>query len=309
MFRNCPRFLASLPLLALILGCRSDSEVSKGDSTIVPAAPALPVILPAGNTGWEDSVAGPVLLLAHPEDSRLAAIVFPALTDSALAHGLAPVADTLAGMSVDLFDRRGKIGSARLLSRVSSQPAEGCISWPVMTFEDTVVKPWRVGLQRGAATSLSLDSLEGVTSADSLLMTTELARLASALPASNDSAFQGLPFAVRKAYRSKLGQTSLLIGDIVRKINEEANPREERLLLLAESQSSGVYSTVFHSRAAGSEEIVRTNEILAAVRFVRGKIPAIIIAFEYENGSRTAVIERLSGATWKLAWRSAYAGC
>lgn len=309
MFRNCPRFVAGLPLLALILSCRSDSEVSKADSTIVPAVPAPPVVLPAGNTGWEDSVAGPVLLLAHPEDSRLAAIVFPALTDSALAHGLAPTADTLAGMSVDLFDRTGKVGSARLLSRVNVQPAEGCISWPVMTFEDTAVKPWRAGFQRGVAAPLSLDSLESVTSADSLSITTELARLASALPVSNDPAFQGLPFAVRKAYRSKLGQTSLLIGDIVRKINEEANPREERLLLFAEGQSSGAYSAVFHSRAAGSEEIVRTNEILAAVRFVRGRIPAIIIAFEYENGSRTAVIERLSGAAWKLTWRSAYAGC
>jgi hypothetical protein len=148
-----------------------------------------------------------------------------------------------------------------------------------------------------------------VTPADSLSITTELARLASALPASNDPAFQGLPFSVRKAYRSKIGQTSLLVGDIVRKINEEANPLEERLLLIAERGSGDAYSTVFHSRAAGSEEIVRTNEILAAVKFNKGNRPAIVVAFEYENGSRIALIERLSGTAWKLTWRSAYAGC
>jgi hypothetical protein len=309
MSPHCPRILAGFLLSVLATGCRSDNEASKADSAAALPAPPAPVVPPAGNTGWEDSVAGPVLLLSHLENSQLAAVAFPSLTDSALAHGLAPAADTIAGMSFDLFDRFGKAGTARILSRAVSAPAEGCVSWPVVTFEDSLAKTWRIGLQRGMATPLALDSLEGANSADSISMTTELARLASALPASNDPAFQGLPFAVRKAYRSKIGETSILIGDIVRKINEEANPREERLLLIAESNSGGAYSTMFHSRAAGSEENVRTNDILAAVRFLKGKRVALVVAFEYENGSRIALIERRSGAGWKLTWRSAYAGC
>jgi hypothetical protein len=309
MFPHCPRLVAGLSLFVLISGCRPDSKVTTTDTAAVSVTPVDPVIPSARNPGWEDSVSGPVLLLAHPDNARLAAIVFPSLTDSALAQGSAPAADTLAGMSFDLLDRSGGAGTARLLSRVTSVPAEGCISWPVATFEDTVAKAWRVGLQRGVATPLLLDSLESVTPADSLSITTELARLASALPASNDPAFQGLPFSVRKAYRSKIGPTSLVIGDIVRKINEEANPREERLLLIGERGSGDAYSTVFHSRAAGSEEIVRTNEILAAVKFKKGNRPAIIVAFEYENGSRIALIERLSSIAWRLTWRSAYAGC
>jgi hypothetical protein len=303
------RLVVRLLLFALVLGCRPDSKPSKADTPAVSAVPAAPVAMHAANVGWEDSVSGPVLLLAHPENSRLAAVVLPLLTDSALAQGAAPSVDTFAGMTFDLFDRAGATGSSRLLSRVHSPVAEGCISWPVVAFEDTVAKVWRVGFQRGIATPLSLDSLEGAAPADSLTMTTELARLASALPASNDPAFQGLPFAVRKAYQSKLGQTSILIGDIVRKINEEANPREERLLLIAERRPGGTYSTVFYSRAAGSEEIVRTNEILTGVKFLKGSRVAIVVAFEYENGSRLALIERVSGAAWKLTWRSAYAGC
>ena len=309
MSPHCPRLVTGLLLVSLTLACRADNKASRPDTAAVPPAPAVPAVSPAVNTGWEDSVAGPVLLLSHPEDARLAAVTFPSLTDSALAHGLAPVADTVAGMSFDLFDRSGKTGTARILSRATLSSAEGCVIWPAVTFEDSVAKAWRIGFQRGVAVSLVLDSLESVTSADSLSITTELARLASALPASNDPAFQGLPFAVRKAYRSKLGETSLLIGDIVRKINEEANPREERLLLIAERSSAGTYSTVFHSRAAGSEETVRTNDILAAVRFLKGKRAALVVAFEYENGSRTALIERLPGSGWKLTWRSAYAGC
>ena len=304
-----PRLVASLFLPALILGCTPDSKVPETDTAAASATPAAPVPPPVRNTGWDDSVSGPVLLLANPENAKLAAVVFPSLTDSVLALGSTPTVDTLAGMSFDLMDRPGGAGTARLLSGVSSSPAEGCISWPVATFDDSVATAWRVGLQRGVATPIPLDSLEAAASADSLSMTTELARLASALPASNDPAFQGLPFAVRKAYRAKLGQTSLLIGDIVRKINEEANPREERLLLIAERRSDGAYSTVFHSRAAGSEEIVRTNEILAAVKFRKGNTAAIIVSFEYENGSRVALIERLPSSAWRLSWRSAYAGC
>lgn len=304
-----PRLVASLFLPVLILGCTPDSKVSEIDTAAASVTPETPVAPPVRNIGWEDSVSGPVLLLANAENPKLAAVVLPSLTDSVLAHGSTPTVDTLAGMSFDLIDRSGGTGTARLLSGVSSSSAEGCISWPVATFDDTVATAWRVGLQRGVATPIPLDSLEAATSADSLSMTTELARLASALPASNDSAFQGLPFAVRKAYRAKLGQTSLLIGDIVRKINEEANPREERLLLIAERRSEGTYSTVFHSRAAGSEGMVRTNEILAAVKFRKGNSAAIIVSFEYENGNRITLIERLPNTAWRLSWRSAYAGC
>ena len=158
------------------------------------------------------------------------------------------------------------------------------------------------------ATPVPLDSLEGASSADSVLVTTELARLASALPESNDAVFRGLPFNVKKAYRTKGGPIGLLIGDVVRKINEEANPREEHFLIVAERSSGadGRYTTVFHSRAAGSEEVVRTNEILAVVRFVNGGNTAVIVSFEYENGGRLAFIEQTSEKVWKTSWRSAY---
>ena len=306
---HCPRFVASLSLIFLVIGCKPDNRTSGTDTAAVSPKPVAPVVPPARNTGWEDSIAGPVILLANAESPKLASVVYPSLTDSVFAQAGAPAGDSLAGMSFDLFHRSGGTGSARLLSRVGSMSAEGCISWPVATFEDTVARVWQAGFQRGVATPLPLDSLENATSADSLSVTTELARLASALPASNDPAFQGLPFAVRKAYRSRFGQTSLLIGDIVRKINEEANPRAEHLLLIAERTPDGAYSTVFHSRSAGSEEVVRTSDILAAVRFVKGSRIAIVVMFEYENGNRVALIERSANRGWRLTWRSAYAGC
>jgi hypothetical protein len=233
------------------------------------------------------------------------------MNDSTLAHDSTGNADRLLGMSVDLFDRSGPAGSAQLSSRTASAAGEGCISWPALAFRQPSARSWSVGFKTGLASSIPLDSLESATSADSVFVTTELARLASALPASNDPAFQGLPFAVRKAYRSKSAPTSILVGDIVRKINEEANPREEHLLIIAEPNGAdrAHYVTAFHSRAAGAEELVRTSDVLAAVQFVRNRHVALVVSFEYESGSRVTLIERNMNGNWRITWRSAYTGC
>jgi hypothetical protein len=141
-------------------------------------------------------------------------------------------------------------------------------------------------------------------------MTTELARLASSITANGDPVFQGLPFTVREAYRLHLPTATVIIGDIVRTINEEANPREEHLLLVAEKQSADTeFRTAFYSRAAGSEDEVRTNEILAAVRFTSTNREAIVVQFGFEEGDRVALLERVATGNWKITWRSAYSGC
>ena len=300
------RSITAVLLIGAIEACNSDRKPT-ADTTAVSPAPANQPAVPRVNTGWEDSVSGPALVLPVADNSAAVSIVLPMMNDSTLSHAAPVSADPLLGTTIDLFDRSGPAGSAQLFSRGQSSPAEGCLAWPVLSLREPIAKTWQVGFKSGVAVSIPLDSLEGLTSADSVSVTTELARLASALPASNDSAFQGLPFSVRKAYRTK---QSILIGDIVRKINEEANPREEHLLLIAEPNPSdrAHYVTVFHSRAAGSEEAVRTSDLLAAVQFVRNKKTSLVISFGYENGNRVALIERASGS-WKVTWRSAYTGC
>lgn len=239
-------------------------------------------------------------------DAAAAVVVIPFVTESILLQKrLDTSVDSLSGLTVDLFDRSGLSGTGRLSSGNTSGSGSGCTMWPVMTLESGR-KPWLIGFRENVATALPLDSLEGMKPADSLRLTMELARLASALPEANDTLFQGLPFAVRKAYRSILD--SLLIGDIVRKINEEANPREEHVLLIAERGSGGRYSTSFVTRSAGSEDVVRTAEVLSAIRFVNDGDMAVFVSFEYADGSRVALIDRTRGK-WKLSWKSAYAGC
>ena len=158
---------------------------------------------------------------------------------------------------------------------------------------------------------LPVDSLETMSAADSASVTREIARLSSMVAEGDDPAFRGLPFSVRKAYRFSLPAISVLAGDVVRKINEEANPREEHLLIVAErtAGTTAPYDAVFHTRVAGSEEAVRTNEILGAVQFVRNKRPALVVSFEYADGGRVALLQRISNREWKVTWRSAYTGC
>ena len=295
---------------ALVVSCRGDRKPAKPDSAVaVSPVEVLPMPVTM-NPGWESSSAGPVMLLSVSDVMAQAAVILPSITDSALSSASSFRLDSLSGLPVDLFDRSGAVASAIL--RINSQAAtnEGCLAWPAATIEGAIGH-WRVGLRQNMAKALPLDSLEGIASADSIRVTTELARLASALSETSDPVFQGLPFAVRKAYRFTFGTTAGLIGDVVRKINEEANPREEHLLLIAErpSASDGNYVTVFHSKAAGPEEMVRTNDILSAVQFVSSGRPAVIVSFDYEDGGRIALIERAADGAWKITWRSAYTGC
>jgi hypothetical protein len=303
-------FLVTWALIPFAAGCRGDTGTSKTDSASSTSASAVPIRPLPANTGWQEDEAGPALVLSDSASTSAALVVLPSLSDSVMAGTKVFNADSLTGMSFDLFGRPGSAGPAILTAGSRSSNSEGCVSWPAGTVTGNIQRTWRFGLKRGLATAIPLDSLEGMTSADSVQVTTELARLASSLTVRSDPAFEGLPFSVRKAYRGTLGKRMVLVGDVIRKINEEANPREEHLLLIAERgpASDVPYIAVFQSRAAGSEEIVRTSEILGALKFLNGRA-AIVVSFNYENGGRVALIERVSDSEWKLTWRSAYTGC
>lgn len=311
MFASRARTLLCSCCYVLTLSCRSDSKTSVPDTSVATRQPVLAGSQLPVNTGWQESVAGPVLLVASVDNPAVTSVIVPGLTDSAFTTGRGLNADSLSGMSFDLFASSGKTATGRITSRAPSTALEGCLSWPQMALELDSQRVWRVGFRRGMTTSLALDSLEDFSSADSAAATAELARLASAIAVSNDPVFQGLPFIIRKAYRMTSERSSFLIGDIVRRIPQEATPHEERLLLIAEktSSSDSFYQTVFETRASGSEDLVRTSEILAAVRFVSGGRIALIVSFEYENGGRIALIERTAPFQWKMIWRSAYTGC
>ena len=299
-----------LVALSYVLIACADDKSAKADSTVVALPVAPPVAVTAPNTGWEQATAGPVMLLSIVDNTAAAMVVLPFLSDSTINPTALDI-DSLADTPVELFGRGGLSGSTSLIVEHGSPRTEGCLSWPVARFAEIPSEAWKTGFIRGVVAALPLDSLEAMSAADSISVTTELARLSSALAEGDDPAFRGLPFTVRKAYRFALRETTVLTGDVVRKINEEANPREEHILVVAERPAPGAggYSAVFHTRVAGAEDAVRTNEILGAVRFVKSGRPALIISFEYEEGGRVALLQRMSAREWRITWRSAYTGC
>jgi hypothetical protein len=250
------------------------------------------------------------MVLAAADNPLSAAVVLPEESDSSLAAMTAFRLDSLANLPVDLFGAAGSAGQSSL--KVNSQKAatEGCVAWPVAQLASQPSLPWKVGFVKGYATPLLLDSIDGMSPADSVSVTTELAKLASAASVKSDPTFQGLPFIVQKGYRTTFDKTSILIGSIVRKINEEATPRVENLLLVAEKpDGSGDYATVFQSRTSGTEDDVRTNAVVAAVHFVHTNRPALVVSFEYDDGGQVALLERVADHEWRITWRSAYTGC
>jgi Archaeal flagella assembly protein J len=303
--------LSSFGLSFYTMSCGRDTRSNAEDSakTIVPTAESSPVS--AANTGWDENSAGQFMILSAADDGITAALVLPRETDSTLASSRTFQIDSFANASVDLFSTAGAAGKSNIAVNSQQPPAEGCLVWPAIRLVTKPSSPWTVGFRAGYAKTIQIDSVEKLSASDSLSVTTALVKQASVISMKGDPAFQGLPFIIRKAYRLSIGDTTALIGSIVRKINEEANPREEHLLLIVEQVggSEAPYSVVYQNRSAGAEDAVRTNAVLAAVRFVKTNRAAIVLSFEYDDGGQVALLERVASNAWKITWRSAYTGC
>jgi hypothetical protein len=138
-----------------------------------------------------------------------------------------------------------------------------------------------------------------------------LAQTAATLPITADSTFKGLPFRVRSAYMFRLDSIDVVIADVVRSVNEEANPRLEHLLIVGERSagSIGRYKVGYYNRTAGAEESTQATEILATVSIGSARRPAVVVNIEYDDGGKLGLIERTGPGEWRATWRSAYTDC
>jgi hypothetical protein len=237
-------------------------------------------------------------------------------SDSTLTDTTTFDTSILAGLSVDLFSRDGRIGTGRLRAQ-APRARDGCVGWPeaAVTITDPIGDggAWAVGFARGRAVPLPLDSLEGLSGTDSARLTVQVAQLASMMPDDTAAAFHGVPFFVRQVrrFRTPAG-AEVLTANITRRINQEANPLEEQLLLVAErdgTRADSRYSLAYHERVSGQEEAIETTDVLAAVSLGRGGAPALILIRDYGDGSAYALLTRTPTGEWHIGWSSAYTGC
>lgn len=292
-------------LACIVSGCRG-KETTRADS-----ASSLPPVFPSGppNTGWNPS-AGPVMIVAAGGNTDTIAVILPEATDSTI-ESVQSISAPVSGLTFDLFGRAGKIASTIAASPLpQTDSTEECYSWPLARLQSPHAN-WQVGFVSGRVQPIKLDSIEGMQSADSAALAVALAQTAATLPVASDPTFRGLPFRVRSAYRFQLDTVDVVIADVVRTVNEEANPRVEHLLIIGERRhgASGKFDVGYYSRNAGPEESTQATEILTAVGLGAERKPAVVLSIEYDEGGKLGLVERIAPGEWRATWKSAYTDC
>ncbi len=294
-----------IPVL-MVLACRDKAGDNANARRSLPAVFSLG---PTSNTNWNVN-AGPVMLLSAGNSSDSVSIVLPEATDSTIEL-IQDVTPPVSGLVFELFNRGGKIDSTRVLPhRAATDTTRDCNAWPVGRTQ-SAHSAWRVGFVRGNVKALPLDSIESLPSADSAILAASLAQTAATLPVSSDPTFRRLPFRVTSAYTFRLDSVEVVVADIVRTLNEEANPRIEHLLVIGERPigTKGRYAVGYFSRIAGAEETMQATEVLAAVQIGASKTPAIVVSVESEEGVKLGLVERTGPGQWRSTWKSAYTTC
>jgi len=293
-------------LLATMTACGERNRSSADSARALP--PVFPGA-PVGNTGW-DAEAGSVAVIPFGNSSDTVSVIVPEATDSTVSI-VESVSAPVAGITFDLFSRAGKVASgvrSVALTPIDTSKAE-CYGWPLARLVEKQTD-WSVGFTSGRAQPTPVDSIESLHGSDSASLAASLTRAASTLRSVSDPAFRGLPFRVRSAFTFHVDSVDAVIADVVRAVNEEANPQVEHILLVAEHSagSASTYNVRYSNRTAGKEESTPASELLAVLAIGPSKRPAIVINIAYSEGSRLGLLERINGE-WRATWRSAYTDC
>jgi hypothetical protein len=312
--------LASAAGVVATIGCNRASDAPRSDSVTatLPEVAAVDSQQPPAPSGW-DATAGPVLLIAS-ERPEAAIIVFPEVQGEHAAAELQLDTTALRGSAAALFTRAGEVRSGTLGDGTAPAEEEDCAGWPMLRISSPsgTVSPWSIGLVGTQVIPVALDSVGSLSAADSSRLVTEVARLASMVPVRESATrLRGLPFSVQDVRRFRVGtRTDIVVAHVVRRVHEEANPLEERTLLIAERDSSsqrsdirGRYVIAFYQRSVGHEETLEGSEVLGAFTHRKPSRPTLVVARESEGGVRYTLIERSGVRTWRVKWTSALVRC
>jgi hypothetical protein len=313
--------LVSIAGAGAILDCDRARDAPRVDTVPPLPPPSTPLVDSPGvpvASGWEAG-AGPVLLVVGDRPDA-AVVVFPDVQGEHAAAELRFDTTALRGSVAMLVSRAGTTSTVTLGDRTTPGEEEDCVGWPMLRVVSPsgVPAPWTVGLIGARLAPVPLDSVGSLSPPDSAALMAEVARLASTVPVREAAArLRGLPFSVQDVQRFRVAPgVDAIVAQVVRRVHQEANPLEERTLLIAERDSAqqqdqhrGRYTVVFHERTVGREETLEGSEILAALTPQTRLRPMLIVARESEGGVRYVLLERASPRTWRVKWTSALVRC
>ncbi|MCA2990297.1 hypothetical protein [Gemmatimonas sp.] len=312
---RCVAWRACLVGLALVgMACDRPRSPAGGDS----AAPAEngvrpePAALEGRVSGW-DMAAGPFVVLPTVDGGMVAgSLLLPEAADSSVGDTTG-VGALVGDARVELFSRGGRVSDARLAVELAPPGEAGCSAWPVARLAvdaGAAVPPWTAAFAAGRVTPIPLDSIEGLAPRDSARLAADLTRLASRLPDDTSATFRALPFVVLRAWRSRGVDSTFVVALLARRVNQEDDPKEERLVLVVDAlgNTAATWRVGWHERASGHEEELVVAEPLLAFRATGS--PDVRLLFGRDDGVAlgAAVLARREGA-WRVLWESAIAGC
>jgi hypothetical protein len=158
-----------------------------------------------------------------------------------------------------------------------------------------------------------MDSIESMSRVDSARLAADVTRLASTLPTPAGDRFVGLPFTVTSLWRFHAGPGAEgVVANLVRHINQEARPFEERTLIIAERDSTRReerFTLAYFDRSQGAEETVESRDVLALARATPDAQPMLVLGRDYGDGMSYALIQRDPSARWREKWHSPRGHC
>lgn len=317
MIRRMTRPVVLVVALALAAACDRPAPERSNDTTV--DTPSLPVpedsVVTTVESAW-DSAAGAVFLTVGPNGAT-ASVVFPDVSSEEEMTRTSLNPARFRGRVFDLMGNGQLAGSATLDAPVAADVPAECTAWPTVQLTglstDSLARPWLVAFERGRMQPIAFDSLAGFTARDSSRLAMELARVASGLPGDTIPDLHGVPYQVRRAYRFAVAPgVGGVIAEILRTLNQEASPRQEHVLLVAEHDSAaggGKYFAAYVERTSGTEDQLESSELLTvARRSDNGQIVAMLARY-VGDGVIYALLEREGTRRWALRWSSPYAGC
>ena len=306
-----------LALAALSAACERKQSVPAVDSA-VPLRPApVGTSSAAPATTW-DSRLGPVLLVGGASPNS-ATIVIGDSARSGADTVTEREAITIRSTPAILVGRGDSVEVAILQEALIGRGDDDteCTGWPTWRVSrprsSAPLRPWAVGFVGATVQPVPLDSIESLTRADSARLAAEVTRLASTLPSSAADRLAGLPFTVTSLWRFRAGPgVEGVAANLVRRVNQEARPLEERTLLIAERDSSRRderFILGYYDRAQGAEETVESRDVLALARMSPNAQPMLVMARDFGDGMAYAIVERDPTGRWREKWRSARGRC
>ena len=310
---------ACLFAFVLVSGCERKPPAKLPDtSASSPQAPPpiTPVVRTVVTPSTWDTSAGPVMFVRGNSTAE-AYVIFPTITDSTPSDAVHFDSALARNTTVELFQRAGGGEAARVGALAGGEwDADQCIEWPAAKLQTTATTDattgWTVAFLKGRAKPLALDTVEALPHADSAKLAADVTRLVSTVPNDTARTFRGIPYSVRTAYRfTPAPGVEAVVADVVRTLNQEANPLEEHTLVVGErpAGSNAPYRLAYREVTAGSDETLESSDVIAAVQLGAPMHVDLVLAREGYESNAYALLERQMDGSWKLRWTSAHTGC